>query len=422
MLDRTTRSRTPLWDEVRLLLQVALAIFVITVVIGILNGIDVFEPGHDTLITHVHAGTLGWITLAVSAAALWMFSNQDMSDAEITAGRRAGTAVLVTIPIYVAAFWVGTGVLDGGLQRPIAGTLVLIAVIWLAVWMVGMARRAPLTIPRLGLLLAWVSLVVGAVFGVLLGIYTSQGEVPGLSDDVASNVSGSHPPTMVVGYLILAGVAIVEWLLRSEDRTVAGDRAGVVQMAFIFTAGVLLLLGIMLDVEPLLIANGPLELIGLGIFLWRLRHELKPSRWSLDEGLALRMSVVGLIAGLGVLMYIIQGVASGTYETDDDIPMHIIIALDHLNFLGLMTNVLFGFVLAATAMGNRILDRTVVLGLNGGLAFFTIGLLAESSVFKRIGTPVMGVAILLGIVEYIRRLRSPETSGVGGVTGSRPGD
>src|SRR5690606_41134195 len=56
-------------DGVRLLLRGALVIFVITVVIGILNGLDVWDVPHHTLLTHVHSGTLGWITLGVFGAA-----------------------------------------------------------------------------------------------------------------------------------------------------------------------------------------------------------------------------------------------------------------------------------------------------------------------------------------------------------------
>ena len=36
-------------------------IFVITVAIGILNGTDLWDPPRNTLLAHVHAGTLGWI-------------------------------------------------------------------------------------------------------------------------------------------------------------------------------------------------------------------------------------------------------------------------------------------------------------------------------------------------------------------------
>ncbi len=52
----------------------AMALFTVTVLIGIFNGLDLVEFSHNQLLTHVHAGTLGWITLSVFGAALWMFS------------------------------------------------------------------------------------------------------------------------------------------------------------------------------------------------------------------------------------------------------------------------------------------------------------------------------------------------------------
>ena len=58
----------PLRREVRLLLQVAMAVFVWTVGIGILNGTDVVDFDRKVLLSHVHAGTLGWITTSVFAA------------------------------------------------------------------------------------------------------------------------------------------------------------------------------------------------------------------------------------------------------------------------------------------------------------------------------------------------------------------
>ena len=53
----TFASRSQLWPAARISFIAALLLFVITIVVGILNGLDLYEPDHDTLITHVHAGT-----------------------------------------------------------------------------------------------------------------------------------------------------------------------------------------------------------------------------------------------------------------------------------------------------------------------------------------------------------------------------
>lgn len=50
-------SAHPLRREVLLLLQVAMAVFVWTVVIGILNGTDIVDFNRKTVLSHVHAGT-----------------------------------------------------------------------------------------------------------------------------------------------------------------------------------------------------------------------------------------------------------------------------------------------------------------------------------------------------------------------------
>jgi len=59
--------------EIRMLLQIALGIFIFTVVIGILNGTDLVDFEVKELLAHVHSGTLGWITLCAIAGGMWLF-------------------------------------------------------------------------------------------------------------------------------------------------------------------------------------------------------------------------------------------------------------------------------------------------------------------------------------------------------------
>ena len=51
----------------RTLYLVAMAIFLVTIAIGILNGLDVVEFDRNQLLTHVHSGTIGWLTLSIVA-------------------------------------------------------------------------------------------------------------------------------------------------------------------------------------------------------------------------------------------------------------------------------------------------------------------------------------------------------------------
>ncbi len=59
--------------EIKWLFLAAMAIFLVTVVIGMLNGLDLVEFSRPALVTHVHAGPLGWITLGVFATSLWLY-------------------------------------------------------------------------------------------------------------------------------------------------------------------------------------------------------------------------------------------------------------------------------------------------------------------------------------------------------------
>ncbi|MCA1735620.1 MAG: hypothetical protein LC739_05750 [Actinobacteria bacterium] len=126
----------------------ALIVFLVTIVIGILNGLDVWDPSYEMLITHVHAGTLEWITMAVIGILLTMFG-AGASDAEVTTGKTIARLSLVTIVLYVVTFAIGTGI-----YRPIAGTLLLIVLIWVLVWTIRRYRASPRPTGHLAIYLA----------------------------------------------------------------------------------------------------------------------------------------------------------------------------------------------------------------------------------------------------------------------------
>ena len=67
------------YTEIRWLFSASLLVFVVTVSIGILNGFHFLTLPRQVLLTHVHAGTLGWITLGVFAVCLWLFGEDTPS-------------------------------------------------------------------------------------------------------------------------------------------------------------------------------------------------------------------------------------------------------------------------------------------------------------------------------------------------------
>src|SRR5688572_1863970 len=93
----------PLRREVRLLLQLAMVVFLWTIGIGILNGTDIVDFSQKVILSHVHAGTLGWITTSVFAASLWLFGEQ-ASEGEVRFGRTMARIAMVTLPVFAFTF------------------------------------------------------------------------------------------------------------------------------------------------------------------------------------------------------------------------------------------------------------------------------------------------------------------------------
>lgn len=376
-----------------MLFLTAMALFTVTVLIGILNGLDLVDFSHSQLLTHVHAGTLGWITLAVFAATLWMFSEgRTLDEQELIRARLFANLAAAAIALYVIAFLIGNTTL-----RVIMGALALTAIGSFIGWAMRQRKHVEMTVPRLAILAALTSLLVGAVLGVLLGLQTA-------GVDISTRLFGAHPATMVIGYLLLAGMAIAEWRLVPSPKTIGEDRAGVVQVALLFLGGITLMLGILLDVFPLLTLNVPFELIGIGIFLVRLRQPLKSAGWTSEGNTRLfALSALFLVANVLLLAYLIVNYADDFEAT----PSWLLFALDHSVFIGVMTNALFGLVdeasggaLAARAWATQV----AFFGVNAGLLGFVVGLMTQETALKRLFAPVMGVSILIVMAVFALRL------------------
>jgi hypothetical protein len=376
---------------VRNLFRAALVIFVITVVIGILNGIDVWEPPRNTLLTHVHAGTLGWITLSVFGGAIWMFGSADDKSSNSLA-----TLSIAALALYVLAFW-SVDLTTSSIQRPIGGTLAFIAIVWMFVWVLRAHRGKVWTVSEYGMALALLFLVIGAVLGVLLGLQLAEVEI--VPAENADSLGEAHPAAMVVGYVILAAVAMVEWLLRDGRAPSTSEaRAGVVQMSLIFLAGVLGMLGLLLDNAAMLQANVPLEVIGLIILIWRLRSFLAPSQWGVSvPGLMARTSIVGLILGVALLGYVVSLFVA---ETPFEEVAPWLVAMDHINFIMVMTNLIFAMMAMASAVSDTA-NRIIYWGANTGVLGFAVGIFTENATLKRIFTPILGLSLLFGIYTYL---------------------
>jgi len=411
----THDHHTPAWQSAARVWTSALALFVITIVIGILNGLDVYAPSHDTLMTHIHAGTLGWITLAIFGVATLVFTRgKVLSPAESAKLDRMAWAMILVTALYVAAFWVGNGVFQDRIQRPIVGTLLFVVILWSLVWMIRQLRGST-TVPEMALMLSWVSLFFGAILGVLLGVFTSGRSVPGLSDGTARSLAAAHPPAMVIGFLILAGLGVAEWTLREEPASGRNRTWGMAAVWLLFAAGMVVNVAFISGLDDKLL--GPanlLQFVAVGIFVVRLWPELRPAAWSgSGAGGFPRLTTLFLVVNLIVFAYLISQIVTGSFDIDNLTEQNegLLLALDHFMFVGVATNALFGAI-ALTSAGRELGlgVRLVMWGVNLGLVGFAVGLITVTPVLKRVSTPVMGAALLWGIGTYAYQLTRRKTA------------
>jgi hypothetical protein len=179
-------------------------------------------------------------------------------------------------------------------------------------------------------------------------------------------------------------------------------------MGLPFVGGVLLMIGLLWEIDPLVQLSLPVELAGIIIYIVRMRQPLlaalKPAAMWRERFAAI--SPPYLFVVIALFIYLI-----GKYEGDADlIPEHKILAVDHLTFIGAMTNAIFALLLSITAARVRqlpILPAILFLAINVGLVIFMVGLYQDDVTLKRIGTPILGTALLTGVAFFIYSLLAP---------------
>lgn len=390
----------PYGAQIRLLLQSAMLIFAYTVVIGILNGTDLVDFAHKTLLTHVHTGTLGWITTSVFAAALWLFGATPGAGWRDSLARGLPAATVAAVIAYNIAFLTTTG----GVRPMLGSVMLLVIVAWVA-WIFSSAGSTVLSVPRLGILAAVLTLTIGGLLGVLLGVMLATG-----NEILPGEAYASHPATMVIGFLIPVGMALAEWNVRPELLETRATRAGWLQIGLPFIGGICVTLGLLADSAPLISLSLPFEIIGVGIFVKRLWPGLgRIDASGAPPGFVAAPTVAWLVANIVMFIYLIV-----RFQGDFGVVrVGLILALDHMMFIGVMSNSLFAQVRAAAPDAKPAAVRVLTFAMNIGLAGFVLGLLADVAILKQLFTPVMGLGILHGIVLFTRALQrpAPEQSG-----------
>ena len=375
---------------------VAMAVFVVNIVIGILNGADVVEFDRNQILTHVHAGTVGWLTLTIVASTFLLFR---------TADRRLMLALAILVPIYVLAFYTGNFAF-----RAVGGVALLVAIAWLLWWLWQTYLAGERTLPRLAVVLGLTSFGYGALIGVLIQASLAAGValLPG-------DAIGAHASAMTFGYLVLVAMGFIEWrILRTRDL----PRAGMIQIGALFLGGLVISISLLAGATQ---AGGGIylltQLIAVVLFAIRILPRSLRVNWAAADPIRhFAASSIWVVVALILFMYIVfTFISAGAPSSDPNaappVPLNVLIASDHSAYIGIVTNVVLGLltVLLLRANDRRSwIGQVVFWGVNLGLLVFVIGLIVNTAEIKRIGAPVMGITLLLalGILAY-SALREP---------------
>jgi hypothetical protein len=375
---------------------VAMAVFVVNIVIGILNGADVVEFDRNQILTHVHAGTVGWLTLTIVASTFLLFR---------TADRRLMLALAILVPIYVLAFYTGNFAF-----RAVGGVALLVAVAWLLWWLWQTYLAGERTLPRLAVVLGLTSFGYGALIGVLIQASLAAGVtlLPG-------DAIGAHASAMTFGYLVLVAMGFIEWrLLRTRDL----PRTGMIQIGALFLGGLVISISLLAGATQ---AGGGIylltQLIAVVLFAIRILPRSLRVNWAAADPIRhFAASSIWVVVALILFMYIVfTFISAGATSSDPNaappVPLNVLIASDHSAYIGIVTNIVLGLLTVLLLRANdrrRWIGQVVFWGVNLGLLVFVIGLIVNTAEIKRIGAPVMGITLLLalGILAYTA-LREP---------------
>ena len=391
--------------------QYGLFIFTLTALLGLANATQLFGAlDRNTLLTHLHSGTLGWITMGVIGLSIWIFGGSGA-----TLARNVMLSAIATAA-YVLAFW------SGNFQaRAIFGTIELLVVLywwWFAVSR-GMAEGfGRLDIPKLSVIFGLTTLVIGSSLGVTVQILLGTGnQLP------ANDLIGAHASAQTGGYLVLVAAGFIEWQLTGGGRRTT---AGLVQIGLLFVSGLLLAFSLLLapQLGPQLSQAIPgiatiLSLIGAVVVAFRLGRAALGVSWGAGANRYLAMAVGFLVLAKILEAILVQQFIAAQGDINK-VSIGLLHALDHSYFIGLMTNMAFGAILVLTADRPRAwpwADQLIFWGLNiGAVGFVAVLIIAGSGEGAKPFThpvsfiaPIMGLAALLGIATFSMRLsNAPE--------------
>ena len=382
------------WNHIRILFLGSALLFLINIFFGFDNALtppETIIPRWQVLV-HLHAGTIGWITLSVIGLMIWVFSaGRELTDSYVRGVQALVWTGVIVFGSYITSFGLAFNFLGSAfILLPIFGTLSALVIWWALIFSLAQLRRQPV-VTTVHLLVVGALLVVAvmAILGVLIGLEHVIGFfVPG-ADRI-----GVHAGLTTL-YLALAATAIVEGLVtKKPDARWTG--AGLAQVLALTIAAFLFLGGILLFLEVLFLLGIILVILGTGLFLARAgRFALARNPLGSNDAAWVFFGTAWLVVSVTLALVTPDPAA---------LPRYLLIVFIHVAFVGMMTNLLLGLYASRTREVGHLLrswEAVSILLINLGLlVFFLFEIVADA----RLGAVVMGIGVLLGVLTMITRL------------------
>ncbi len=391
------------WNQIRILFMGSAVLFLINIYFGFDNALTAgVLPRSQTLI-HLHAGSLGWITLSLIGLAIWIFTGErEVSVSYVSRVRTLTYAAVGIFGAYIVSF--GIAFSRGGgffAMLPIFGTGATLVIWAAAAYALKELRRQPVT-TTMHILVAGGLFVaaVGATMGLLLGLEHAIGRFLPISPN--DDRVGVHAGMMDT-YIILVAAGIIEGMTASGPLK-RWTRGGLLQTLFLTAAALLVPFGFLLGmVDQLVPFFGLLLAAGLVTFL--IRTGRRALRYNPLRGGTRAWTWFGT---LWVVVFVVLFIfAAVTFAEDlSASPLWFYVVFSHSAFVGMMTNLLLGVYALRTADTKNVMawgePASMWLMNLGLLVFFALKIAADI----RLGAIVMGIGVLLGVVTMLLRLRA----------------
>jgi hypothetical protein len=397
----------------RILLLGALAMLLLSAALGDSAGAGGPGGTGQALIAHVHAGSLGWLTLAVLAVALRMARDRDRSDdrpeqpAGASPGAGAGVGggqlgigiswlTVVTVLVFVVATAERSSRAEAWL-----GAAALLAILGFLGWLAALSRRVRIrwAVPQFGMAGALSVLVAGTIIGAMSAGDSATGNATG-----AASLASAHSAVLVVPFVVLAATSVLEWAVpRSAHGNPPVTTAGLVQVGSLVLAAAAMLAGVLGGSLTLVEANIPLELGGIAIFLVRVGPLLLTAGWTTASRIWMVTSTVSLAVDVGLFAHVVFEIGTRRYVSIDLVPRWLLFTVDHVTFVAVGTTALFAAIAAMAAQageGDRWprTDAPAAAGLVLGLAGMAAGIGAGSAAVEGAAATLLGISVLAAAV------------------------